>query len=157
MNSGHTAATRLSEIAAGAMPEPAEADHLLACPVCRHSLAERDPSALFALLGAGASWVDAGPMPALDLPPRRPAHPWVRQLLIAAAALLAFGCLLFLSNTPHKSPVVVAAADSFSTMAKSYPPVVSKVESSRAQILTLVPPGGEKPSVTLILGEEIDL
>lgn len=157
MKSGHTTATRLSEIAAGAMPEPAEADHLLVCPVCRRILADRDPSALFALLRTDAGWAGAGPMPVLDLPPRRQARSWLRQVLIAAAALLAFGCLYFLGLTPESGPIVAGSADSFSTVAKQYPPVVSKVESSSAQIVTLVPPGGEKPSVTLILGQEIDL
>lgn len=135
------------------LPSPAEASHLAHCLQCRQALAARDPLAMFRLLAVLPPPYDPPPFPVLEWP--GPAPRWVfwKGALAAAAAILAVVALWFATRPgtpPPAAPVVLAHS-------KTLPPVVSRVEAPGAQVLTLVPPGGEGPSVTLVVGTEIDL
>ena len=155
---GHLAAHRPAAIAAGAGPTAAEAEHLLACAACRAALAGRDPSALFALLSHVPPPVAPPALTALQLPPasrRVPAAALARLLLAAAAVLLAAAALvpLVARKTPDAAESLIAARAERSRTAS----VVRRVDQPGARIVTLLPPSPDAPSVTMILGTEIDL
>lgn len=156
---GHLAAERVATIASGARPAAAEAEHLLACATCRAALAGRDPSALFALLAHVPPPVAPPALAGLALPPaasrRAPAAALPRLLLAAAAVLLAVAALvpLVARQAPEANESLIAARAERSRTAS----VVRRVDQPGARIVTLLPPSPDAPSVTMILGTEIDL
>jgi hypothetical protein len=150
----------VSAIVAGARPDAAEAAHVLDCRTCRAALAERDPSALFALLGAVPPPVTAPALAELELPAapgRAGAAPArvARLMLAAAAALLAAAALvpLVARRAPEASETLIATRAASGLTA----PVVRRVDQPGARIVTLLPPSPDAPSVTMILGTELDL
>ncbi len=156
----HLTAERAATIAAIARPSAAEAAHLRACAACRGALAAHDPSAIFALLAHVPPPRAAPVLSALDLPaPARralPSAPAVSRLLLAAAAvLLAAAALvpLLARKLPAATDSVIAAQAERSRTAS----VVRRVDQPGARIVTLLPPSPDAPSVTMILGTEIDL
>ena len=156
---GHLAVERPAAIAAGARPTAAEAGHLLACTACRAALAGRDPSALFALLAHLPPPVAPPALTGLQLPPaaprRAPAAALPRLLFAAAAVLLAAAALgpLVGRTVPEAGARLIAARAERSRTAS----VVRRVDQPGARIVTLLPPSPDAPSVTMILGTEIDL
>jgi hypothetical protein len=156
----HLAVERAAAIAAGARPVAAESEHLLRCATCRAALAELDPSALFALLAHVPAPVAPPALTGLPLPPagRRSeaaAATVTRLLLAAAAVLLAAAALLPLvaRRAPEPGECLIAARAERSRTAS----VVRRVDQPGARIVTLLPPSPDAPSVTMILGTEIDL
>jgi hypothetical protein len=136
-------------------PELGETEraHLLTCARCRRRLAELDPSALFGLL-AGLPVGDALPeRPAL--PPRRgQARTGARWLAAAAAALAALAALYGLARPPADAGIPVWAQGLHDAAPAS---IVRRVESPTATVVTLLPPSGRGPTVTMIFDEEFDL
>jgi len=155
----HLSAERVAAIAAGAPPSAAESAHILECAACRAALAGRDPSALFALLAHVPPPAAPPALTDLRLPPvprRTVAAVAVPRLLLAAAAtLLAAGALvpLVARRTPEAAESLIAARAERSRTAS----VVRRVDQPGARIVTLLPPSPDAPSVTMILGTEIDL
>ncbi len=157
---GHLGTERAAALAAGARPSAAEASHLLSCAACRAALAAHDPSAIFSLLAHLPPPCAAPALSALELPaPARrtapPASAASRLLFAAAAVLLAVAALvpLVARKSPAAAESVIAARAERSRTAS----VVRRVDQPGARIVTLLPPNPDAPSVTLILGTEIDL
>jgi hypothetical protein len=153
----HLSAARAAAIAAGARPGAAEAEHLFDCVACRAALAGPDPSALFALLAAVPPPVAAPALAGLTLPaaPRRAAAGPARLLFAAAALLLAAAALvpLVARRVPAAGESLIAARAERARTAS----VVRRVDQPGARIVTLLPPSPDAPSVTMILGTELDL
>jgi len=155
----HLSADRVAAIAAGAPPSAAESAHILECAACRAALAGRDPSALFALLAHLPPPVAPPALTGLQLPPvaprRAPAAALPRLLFAAAAVLLAAAALvpLVVRTVPEAGESLIAARAERSRTAS----VVRRVDQPGARIVTLLPPSPDAPSVTMILGTEIDL
>jgi hypothetical protein len=154
----HLPTERSAAIAAGAPPSAGESSHLFECAACRAALAGRDASALFALLAHVAPPVAPPALTALQLPsaPRRTVATAVPRLLLAAAAvLLAAAALapLVARKGPEAGESLIAARAERSRTAS----VVRRVDQPGARIVTLLPPSPDAPSVTMILGTEIDL
>jgi hypothetical protein len=78
-----------------------------------------------------------------------------RLLLAAAAVLLAAAALapLVARKGPEAGENLIAARAERSRTAS----VVRRVDQPGARIVTLLPPSPDAPSVTMILGTEIDL
>ena len=137
---------RLAEIAAGARPDPAEAQALLADPAARRRLAELDPTAIFATLGGLAP---SGGVPAYRSPVPLARRGW-RRAAFAAAAVLAVASALWALSGPTPQPVPRLAA-------ARVDPVVRRIDSATAQVITIVPSSAKGPTLTLIIDEELDL
>jgi len=147
---GHVAARDIAELAAGARPNAAAAAHIAGCAACRGELARLDPSAVFGLLAALPLPVGVPPAPRLARTrARRRVAARGRVALAAAAAALAVAALWLIDRGGAGVPVVARA--------RAVPPVVARVDSPHARIVTLVPPGDDAPTVTLIVGVEADL
>lgn len=157
----HLAVARLAALASGAQPAAAETEHLLGCAGCRAALTGRDPSAIFGLLSHLPPPVAPPALAELALPPvaRRPgsatAAGLARLLLAAAALLIAAAALapLVARRAPEAGESLIAARAERSRAAS----VVRRVDQPGARIVTLLSPSPDAPSVTLILGTEIDL
>ncbi len=169
--SRHPAPALLDAFVAGTPAGAELAAHLARCAACRRTVAARDASALFGLLAD----LPARPVPAWpgieavlaatgDTRPHvaRAPSPWRTALASAAMLAAAALALVFAVRPPAVSRAeqarplarvnVAVATASAATQA-----VVGQVDSPTAQIVTLVPPGGDGPSVTLILDEGFDL
>ncbi|MDQ7008194.1 MAG: hypothetical protein Q9Q40_13285 [Acidobacteriota bacterium] len=137
---------RLAEIASGARPDAAEALALLTDSAVRRRLVALDPTAVFAPLGGlpPAEGVPAyrSPLPAAD-------RSWRRGGVAAAAALVVAGALWGLAG-PTGQPVSRLAA-------ARVEPVVRRIDSATAQVITIVPATAQGPTLTLIIDEELDL
>lgn len=134
----------------GGPPSAAEAAHLAHCPDCMAAFAGHDPLGPFRLLNALPPACPVPPLPALEYPGPAPLGAAWKSLLAAAAAAVAAAALWFAVRPAAPSPPVLAQAGSL-------PPVVGGIGNPGAEVVTLVPPGGEGPSVTLLVGVEIDL
>jgi len=164
----HLADSRLAELgrhepllsaSPGQAPAPElgrdEAEHVARCARCRATLARHDPTALFGLLAVLPA-AEAVPARA-SLPPRRGlarAHRARRAAIatLAAAAALIAGFSL-LERPEPESPWLPAPG----LEARARPGVVRRVHSDSATVVTLLPTGGQGPTVTLIIDEGIDL
>ncbi|RMG45464.1 MAG: hypothetical protein D6718_07315 [Acidobacteria bacterium] len=144
----------LAGLAAGRPPAPGEARHLAACPACRRELSAKDPSALFALLAVLPDPVAAPPPPRLGSVPRRSAR--LLRLALAAAAAAAFAAGVWGVRPPDRR-ARLAALPELAPIGRAPAPIVRRVDSRRARVVTLLPAGGEGPTVTLILDKELDL
>ena len=136
---------RLAEIAAGSRPDPAEARRLAEDPDARRRLAEIEPTAVFALLG---SLPPSAGVPAYRSVAPVGARGWRRAALAAAAAAVVIAALWGVSGPAPPPPQLAAAR---------VEPVVRRIDSATAQVITIVPSSAQGPTLTLIVDEELDL
>lgn len=133
--------------------ERREREHLASCSACLAALDAIDPSASLGLLG----WLpEAEPLPPRPrLPERAPSRSgWRIAAGLAAAAAMGAVALGTLLGPPAAPELTASVADE---RAGTWPGIVRHVESETATVVTLVPPGSEGPTVTLILDEGLDL
>ncbi len=156
----HLEAARLGELAlASPSASPAlardEAAHLARCARCRGELARRDPTAVFLLLAA-LPLTEERP-PRLELPARRPAAGLRRARRVALTALSAAAALLAgiaLLEPPDPAEAWLPAGG---MSAGGRAGIVRRVHSDSATVVTLLPPGGDGPTVTLIIDDGVEL
>ncbi len=159
----HLEAARAEAIASGAPVTSREASHMLRCGRCRAALARRDASAIVGLLAHAAPPLPPPPLSSIALPARSPWLSFSRRVAFAAAAAgLAAAALYWLAVRPvppasPSAPAAVVAARRGQGATVPAGSVVRGVDIPGARIVTLLPPTADAPSVTLILGAEIDL
>lgn len=135
-----------------------EARELLLSPDGRSRVAESDASALFALLGSLPPTDGVPPMPRLAGVAVARRGRLVKSAVAAAAGLVACAALVVAVQVPA-TDAGLERAGSFRPPAHRAPvsEVVRRIDSPTAQVVTLVPPSADGPTVTLIIDEEIDL
>ena len=149
---------RLEAFAAGEPADAALAAHLARCSSCRAELVARDASALFGLLGALPPTIEVGAPPRIAELERRSARRRTRRLAagVAAACAAAVAVWFGIGRIEQPAPRVVARGAAplggASVVASAAPPVVESVDAPGARIVALVPPEGDGPTVTLVLG-----
>jgi hypothetical protein len=142
-----------------------QAAHLAACAACRHQLAQRDPSAVFGLLGPLAE-LEALPHSAVPSAPRiaqlraratrRPlaARADQRRWWFAAAAAVAAVVVIVSVTRPRPELPEQVAMTPMPTVVS---PLIERVMSRTARVLQVVPASEGASAVALIVDEGVEL
>lgn len=175
----HPTAATLEALAWDRAVPAALARHLASCGACREVVAAQDPTVLFGLLGelpatrpspaypGIAAMLAAAPAELAPAPePAGDGHRTPRLALAAAAAALLLVTLFAARHAPAPHAVRATRSAPAPTseltaapvlVAGDVPEVVSHVDSPTAEVISIVPPGGGGPTVTLIVDQEFDL